>query len=82
MAGPLLPAVGTGVINCYKPFSAEVEGSLFGHREIADTMHYLAIPWFPMTSFTRPLDGYFTFWCKVDDTAPSVCSHGRATMAV
>ena len=52
MVGPPLPAVGTGVIDCYKPFSAEVEGSLFGRREIADTMHCLAIPWFPIISLT------------------------------
>ena len=28
--GPPLPGAGTGVVNCYKPFSVEVEGSLFG----------------------------------------------------
>ena len=70
MVGPPLPEAGAGVVNCYKSFSTEMEGSLFGRHEIADTMHCRAIAWFPITSFTRPPDGYFTFWCKVDDTAP------------
>ena len=52
MAGPPLPAVGTGVIDCYKLFPTEVEGLLLDRREIADTMHCLAIPWFPIISLT------------------------------
>ena len=70
MVGPPLPKAGAGVINCYKPLSVEVEGSVLSRREIADTMHCRAMAWFPITSFTQPSNGYFTFWCKVDDTAP------------
>ena len=59
-----------GVFDCYKPLSAEAEDSTSGQCKMAATMHYLAMDWLPTISLTWPSDGYFTFWCMIEETAP------------
>ena len=64
------PPDNAGVVDCYKPLSVEAEGSALCWREIAANMHCLAMVWSPIISLTWPSDGYFTFWCRVEEIAP------------
>ena len=60
----------TRVFDCYKTLFAEAEDSTLGWCKMAATMHSLAMDWLPTISLTWPFDGYFTFWCRVEETAP------------
>ena len=51
----------TGIVDCYNPFSIEAKGTALGWREMAATMHCLAMVWSPTISLTWPSDVYFTF---------------------
>ena len=55
---------------------------MFGLCNMAATMHCLAIDQLPTISLTWLWDGYFTFWWRVEETAPKVWSQGLATIAV
>jgi len=57
------------VLDCYKSISVEVEDLALGLYKMAATMHCLAMDLFPTISLTWPSNGYFTFWCKVEETA-------------
>ena len=63
-----------GGFNCYNPLLMVAEVSASGRCCIAVTRHCRAATWFPTISNTWPSDGYFTFWCRVDETAPRVWS--------
>ena len=60
----------TGGFNCYKPFSPRAESSASGLCQMAATMHCRAMTWSPSISLIWPSDGYLTFWCRVEETAP------------
>ena len=47
--------------DCYNPFLVEAKGPALGLREMAVTMHYLAMVWSPTISLTWLSDGYITF---------------------
>ena len=64
----------TGGFNCYKSFSLWVEGSASGLCRMVATMHCRAMAWSSSISSIWPLDGYLTFWCRVEETAPKVWS--------
>ena len=72
----------TGGFNCYNSFSLWVIGSASGLCQMAITMHCRATAWSPNISTICPLDGYLTFWCRVEKIAPKVWSQGLATIAV
>ena len=55
---------------------------MFGLCNMVATMHRLAMDWLSTISLTWPWDGYFTFWWRVEETAPKVLSQGLATIAV
>ena len=79
-AGPPLDEV--EAFDCYRGFSTKSEGTTLSLCKMAATMHCLATDWLPKIYLTRPSEGYFTFWCKVEETAPRAWSQGLATMAV
>ena len=68
--------------NCYNPFSPQTEGSASGLCWMAATMHCLAIAWSPSISLIWPLEGYLTFWCRVEEIAHKVWNQGLAKIAV
>ena len=70
------------VLNCYKGIWVGSEDITSSLCKIAATMHCLATDWLPRISLTRHSKGYFTFWYRVEETAPKTQSHGLATMAV
>ena len=64
-------SLGNGsVVNCYNPSLVDAKGPTTSWREMAATMHCLAIVWSSTISITWPFDGYFTFWCNVEEIAP------------
>ena len=71
-----------GASNCYKLFPVMAEVSISGLCWIAAIKHFLAIDWLLTISSTWPPEGYFTFWWRVDETAPKECSQGLPIMAV
>ena len=79
-AGPFKGNV--GAFNCYNPLSAVAEVSASGRCWIAATRHCRATTWLPTISKTWPPDGYFTFWCRVEETTPRVWSQGWPIIVV
>ena len=58
------------ILDCYRPCSTEVKDSTLPWYLIAATKHCLAIDKLPTNSSTWSPDGYFTFKCRVEETAP------------
>ena len=57
------------VFDCYEFSPTRAEDSTLGWCEMAATRHSLAKDWQPRISRTRPSEGNFTFWCRVEATA-------------
>ena len=70
------------VFDCYKFISEQAEDLTFSLCNMAATMHYVAINWLPTISLTWPWDGGFTFWWKVEETAPKAWTQGLAIIVV
>lgn len=61
---------GSTTIDCYETLSGLKEPISADWSLIVATMHFLAIVWLPTSSPTSPSVKYFTFICKVEETAP------------
>ena len=60
------------VFDCYELSPTQAEDFILGRCEMAATKHSLAVAWQPQISETRPSEGNFTFWCRVEAITPRV----------